>query len=68
MNSTGLQDLATRLARSEEWLQDEASLIGASDREQAERLTKLATRIRMEIVLFDKKIEAARAAEKGGLS
>ncbi len=38
MNSKGLQDLATRLEHAEERLQDVASLIGASDREQAERL------------------------------
>ncbi len=68
MNQAELKDLAAWLGRSEEALRDAADLIGASDRDQAERLTKIATRIRLEIVLFDKKIEAARAAEKGGLS
>ncbi len=65
MNSGELRDLRTRLQIAMETVEDAAVLLGPSDREQAARLTKTATRVKMEITLLADKIEAARKAEKG---
>ncbi|MGO9486588.1 MAG: hypothetical protein ACLPX9_18750 [Rhodomicrobium sp.] len=64
MNSGELRDVWTRLQISMETVEDAAVLLGPSDREQAARLTKIATRIKMETVLLGEKIEAAHKAEK----
>ena len=66
MHSGELRDLWNRLQIAQETVEDCAVLIGPSDREKAGRFMKIATRIKMEIVLLAEKIEAARKAEKGG--
>jgi hypothetical protein len=65
MNSTELRDCQERLQSAKESVEDVATLLGPTDREQAARLAKIVQRIAPEIRLLGRKAEAARNAEKG---